>query len=129
FQSQVALLLDARPPRVVDKVTEVVAEESMLDTDRFAAGQMRLIGSEYLSNIVESDLHLDKGLLAGRLIATIDPRSHVITFEIHDLDAKQAERYVDAFASAYIATTIAQRTARAPGATSFLVGHDDTLRN
>src|SRR5258707_7780556 len=77
YQSQVALLLDARPPRVVDKVTEVVAEESMVDTERFAAGQMRLIGSEYLSNIVESQLHLAKTVLSVRLIASIDPRSHV----------------------------------------------------
>ena len=106
YQSQLALLLDARPPRVVDKVTEVVAEEAMADTERFAAGQMRLLGSELMSDAVEQQLGMPKGALAGRLVANIDPRSHVITLEIDDLDPKKAQLYVKAFADAYIETTV-----------------------
>lgn len=128
YQSQMALLLDARPPRVVDKVTEVVAEESMMDSERFAAGQMRLLGSEYLSDIVEKNVGLGKGTLAGHLNATIDQRSHVITLEVDDLDAARAERYVKAFGDAYIESTIEQRTGVAHNATKFLDGEAGTLR-
>ncbi|MDB4965757.1 MAG: Capsular exopolysaccharide family protein [Myxococcales bacterium] len=128
FQSQMALLLDARPPRVVDKMTEVVAEEAMADSERFAAGQMRLLGSEYLSDIVEKNLSLAKGTLAGRLIASIDQRSHVITLEVDDLEPAKAELYVKAFGDAYIANTIDQRTGVAHDATRFLDGEAGTLR-
>lgn len=126
--SQVVLLLDPRPPRVVDKVTEVVAEEIMGDSERFAAGQMRLLSSEYLSDLVEQRLAMPKSALAGRLIATLDPRSHVITLEIDDLDAQKAQRYVQAFADTYIENTVAQRAGVATDATRFLDGEAEDLR-
>ena len=128
YQSQLTLLLEDRPPRVVDKVTEVVADEVMADTDRYAAGQMRLLGSEMLSNLVEQKLHLQKGELAGRLQASIDPRSHVITLEVDDLEPKRAERYVKAFAETYISTTVETRVGVANNATRFLDGEGETLR-
>jgi capsular exopolysaccharide synthesis family protein len=123
-----ALLLDARPPRVVDKVTEVVADEVLADTERFAAGQMRLLSSELMSDTVEQQLGLKKGELAGRLIATIDQKSHVITLEIDDLDAAKAERYVKAFSDAYIQATINERSGIAGNATKFLDGEAVDLR-
>ena len=128
YSSTTALLLDPRPPRVVDKVTEVVADEVLNDTDRFAAGQMRLLTSELMSDAVEQHLGLKKGDLAGRLQASLDPRSHVITLEIDDLDAKKAERYVKAFADAYIQATIDQRSGVAANATRFLDGEAENLR-
>jgi polysaccharide biosynthesis transport protein len=128
YESQVVLLIDPRPPRIVDKVTEVVAEEIMSDSDRFIAGQMRLLASEYLSELVEIRLGLRKGQLAGRLIATLDTRSHVITLEVQDLVAKNAERYVQGFADSYIETTINQRVGVATDATRFLDGEAEDLR-
>jgi capsular exopolysaccharide synthesis family protein len=128
YSSTMALLLDARPPRVVDKVTEVVADEILADTERFAAGQMRLLTSELMSDSVEQKLGLPKGELAGRLQASIDPKSHVITLEVDDLDAKKAERYVKAFADAYIQATIADRAGVADNATKFLDGEAEDLR-
>jgi uncharacterized protein involved in exopolysaccharide biosynthesis len=127
-ESQIVLLLDPRPPRVVDKVTEVVAEEIMGDSDRFAAGQMRLLASTYLSDLVEQRLAMPKGSLAGRVIATLDARSHVITLEIDDLDPARAQRYVQAFADAYIENTVAQRAGVATDATRFLDGEAEDLR-
>jgi succinoglycan biosynthesis transport protein ExoP len=128
YSSTMALLLDARPPRVVDRVTEVVADEVLADTERFAAGQMRLLGSELMSDTVEEKLGLPKGELAGRLQASIDQRSHVITLEIDDLDAKKAERYVKAFADAYIQASINDRSGVAEHATKFLDGEALDLR-
>jgi capsular exopolysaccharide synthesis family protein len=128
YQSTMALLLDARPPRVVDKVTEVVADEILADTERFAAGQMRLLSSELMSDTVEQKLGLPKGDLGGRLQASIDPRSHVITLEIDDLDPKKAELYVKAFADAYIQATINDRAGVADNATKFLDGEALDLR-
>ena len=128
YQSTMALLLNARPPRVVDKVTEVVAEEVLADTERYAAGQMRLLGSEMMSGAVERQLGLPEGELAGRLQATLDPRSHVISLEVDDLDPQKAERYVKAFADGYIEETIDQRAGVANNATKFLDGEADGLR-
>jgi len=128
YSSTMTLLLDPRPPRVVDKVTEVVADEVLSDTERFAAGQMRFLGSEMMSEIVEQKLGMQKGELAGRLIASIDPRSKVITLEIDDLDPKKAELYVKTFSDSYIQATINDRVGVAENATKFLDGEADDLR-
>ncbi|MGZ3428733.1 MAG: hypothetical protein ACXVCV_18900, partial [Polyangia bacterium] len=128
YSSQMSLLLETRPPRVVDKVTEVVADEILADTERYALGQMRLLSSELMSNTVERKLHLEKGELAGRLQAQLDPRSHVITLEVDDLDAKKAVPYVKAFADAYVEASISERSGVAENATRFLDGEADDLR-
>ncbi|MGZ3442976.1 MAG: hypothetical protein ACXVDD_25820, partial [Polyangia bacterium] len=128
YSSQMSLLLETRPPRVVDKVTEVVADEVLADTERYALGQMRLLSSELMSNTVEQKLHLEKGALAGRLQAQLDPRSHVITLEVDDLDAKKAVPYVKAFADAYVQASISERSGVAENATKFLDGEADDLR-
>ncbi len=128
YQSTMALLLDPRPPRIVDKVTEVVADEILADTERFAAGQMRLLTSELMSETVEARVGLPKGELAGRLQAALDQKSHVITLEIDDLDPKKAELYVKAFADAYIQATINDRAGVAENATKFLDGEAVDLR-
>lgn len=129
YQSQIVLLLDPRPPRVVDKVTEVVAEETMSDPDRFIAGQMRLLSSEFLSDLVEQKLGARKGAMAGRLIAMLDPRAHVITLEVDDVVADNARRFVQAFADTYIETTITQRAGVATDATRFLDNEGAELRH
>jgi polysaccharide biosynthesis transport protein len=128
YASQASLLLEGRPPRVVDKVTEVVADEVLADTERYALGQMRFLSSELMSSTVEERLHLAKGELAGRLQAQLDPRSHVITLEVDDLDPKKAERYVKAFADAYVDASIDQRSGVAANATKFLDGEAGDLR-
>ena len=128
YDSTMALLLDPRPPRIVDKVTEVVADEVLADTERFTAGQMRLLTSELMSETVEGRLGLQKGELAGRLQATIDQKSHVITLEVDDLDPKRAEHLVKAFADAYIQATINDRAGVAENATKFLDGEAVDLR-
>ena len=128
YSSDMALLLDARPPRVVDKMTEVVAEEVMADGERFAAGQLRLLTSESLSDAVEKRLGMSKGALAGRLNAAIDPRSHVIALSVVDREADKAALYVKAFADEYIATTVNERAGIATDATHFLDNEAEDLR-
>src|SRR5262249_53698236 len=109
-------------------VTEVVADEVLADTERFAAGQMRLLASELMSDTVEQKLGMQKGDLAGRLQATIDQKSHVITLEINDLDANTPERYVKALADSYSQATINDRAGVADNATKFLDGEALDLR-
>ena len=101
---------------------------SSQDTERFAAGQMRLLGSELMSEAAEQRLGLQKGDLTGRLQATIDPRSHVISLAVDDLDPKKAELYVKGFSDAYIQATVNQRSGVADTATKFLDGEAGGLR-
>ncbi|HEY1584315.1 MAG TPA: polysaccharide biosynthesis tyrosine autokinase, partial [Polyangia bacterium] len=88
----------------------------------------RLLTSELMSETVEAKVGLQKGELAGRLQASIDQKSHVITLEIDDLDAKKAESLVKAFADAYIQATINDRAGVAENATKFLSGEAGDLR-
>src|SRR5579863_3982767 len=94
YRSELTLLLQDRPPRVMDKMADVVADEIMADSDRFAAGELRFMQSEALSDEVEHRLNIAQGTLAGRLVAAIDPRSHVISMSIDDLDGEKAKKYV-----------------------------------
>jgi succinoglycan biosynthesis transport protein ExoP len=128
YRSELSVLLQDRPPRVVDKVTEVVADEIMADTERFAAGQMRFLHSEALSDEVERRLKLQKGTLAGHLTATIDQRSHVITMSVDDLVPASAENYVAAFSQAFIDSTVADRVGIAIDASRFLSGESEQSR-
>jgi capsular exopolysaccharide synthesis family protein len=128
YRSEVNLLLEDRPPRIVDKVTDVVADEIMADTERFAAGRMRFLNSEALSDEVERRLALPKGTLAARVVGMLDPRSHVITISIDDLVPERAEKYVAAFSQAFIDATVADRVGIAVDASRFLSGESEQNR-
>lgn len=120
YQSDVTLLLENRPPRVVDKVADVYAEEVMADIDRFANGQVRLLQSELISHAAEKRLGLAEGALTGRLEVFLDHNSHVLTLSVRDLDAQKAQEIVRAFADSYVASTVEQFTGVASQATRFL---------
>jgi capsular exopolysaccharide synthesis family protein len=128
YRSELNLLLEDRPPRIVDKVTDVVADEIMADTERFAAGRMRFLHSEALSDEVERRLKLPAHALAGRLQAVIDPRSHVITMNVDDLAPAKAEAYVAAFSQAFIDASVADRVGIASDASRFLSGESEQNR-
>jgi capsular exopolysaccharide synthesis family protein len=128
YRSELSLLLEDRPPRIVDKVADVVADEIMADTERFAAGRMRFLHSEALSDEVERRLKLPKATLAARLVATLDPRSHVITMSVDDLVPERAEKYVAAFSAAFIDATVADRVGIAADASRFLSGESEQSR-
>lgn len=120
YESDVTMLLQNRPPRVMDKVTDVFAEEVMADADRFANGQVRLMQSELISNAVEKKLGLAAGSLAGRLEVLLDHNSHVVTLSVRDRDPQKAKQIVGAFADAYVASTVTELTGVATQATHFL---------
>jgi polysaccharide biosynthesis transport protein len=128
YRSEETLLLEDRPPRVVDKMADVVADEIMADTERFAAGQMRYLESEAMSDEVERRLGMPKGSLAGRIVGNIDQRSHVITLAVDDRDPQKSVTYVQAFAQAFMDSTVAERVGVAADATRFLGGEAEQNR-
>jgi capsular exopolysaccharide synthesis family protein len=122
YQSTMSLMLQNHLPRVLDKVTEVYAEELMADFERFVNGQVRLLQSHLTSEAVEQKLKLPKGELAGRLAVTLERNSNVANISVQDLDPARAKLLVQAFADVYIASTVSDRTGVATKAATFLGG-------
>jgi polysaccharide biosynthesis transport protein len=120
YSSSVNLLLENRPPRVVDKMTEVVAEEVMADSERFVNSQLRLMTSQYISDRVEKRLKMPAGSLQGRLAVTLERNSHVATLTVTDLDPDKAVQYVKGFSDTYSESAVTDRAGVASDAATFL---------
>jgi capsular exopolysaccharide synthesis family protein len=123
----VASVLLEEPPRVVDKVTSVKAEE-LVDSDRFANAQMRIITSGRLATEVEARLKMRPGSLAGRINVELDRNAPIVTLQVDDGSPRRAVAIVNGFVDAYMSTAVSSHAGVAANAAQFLDRQTDQHR-